>query len=70
MKLMIQKAWHGKKTGLVKMRKLVISQDQERLTSGKLASDPKLGVVSLFSDGCLVFSRSDPISFADMATCD
>ena len=30
----------------------------------------ELGVVSLFSDGGLVFSRSDPISFADMATCD
>ena len=37
MKLMIQNAGHGKKTGLLKMRKLVFSQDQESLRSGKLA---------------------------------
>ena len=43
MKLAIQKAWNGKKTGLLKKRKLVFSQDQESLRSGKLMSDPKLG---------------------------
>ena len=43
MKLAIQKAWNGKKTGLLKKRKLVFSQDQESLRSGKLMSDPTIG---------------------------
>ena len=42
-KLTIPKAWHGKKSTLLKMRKLVFSQDQESLRSGKLVSDPKIG---------------------------
>ena len=43
MKFVIWKAWHGEENWSFEMRKLVFSQDQESLRSGKLASDPKLG---------------------------
>ena len=43
MKFAIQKARHGEENLFLNMRKLVFSQDQESLRSGKLMSDPKIG---------------------------